>query len=55
LQEWFYERNFEIPIKSIRNTLYARVSIHLYNTFEDIDKFVLVLKSRTLADLPSNI
>jgi isopenicillin-N epimerase len=44
LQDHFFAQHLEIPVKSLLQTLFMRLSIHLYNTFSDIDRLVQILQ-----------
>ena len=38
VQDYLFDNNIEVPIKSINGTLYARISCHIYNTMEEFDR-----------------
>ena len=38
IQDLLYDHYIEVPIKCINNTLYVRVSCHIYNTLEEYEK-----------------
>ncbi len=38
VQDYFYSRGCEIPVKCVRGILYCRVSCHVYNTAEEFDR-----------------
>ena len=43
VQDWLFLKNIEISVKLIFNKLCVRLSVHLYNSFDDILKLSTVI------------
>jgi len=41
VQDFLYSHNIEVPIKCIRGVLYARISVHVYNTADEFERLAL--------------
>jgi len=44
LQDALYAQRIEVPVKSIQNQLYVRVSSHIYNTVDDFDALAQAIR-----------
>ena len=44
IQDYLYDQRVEVPIKCITGKLYVRISNHVYNGFEDMERLGQVLQ-----------